>query len=45
VTGRDQEESGKVLLHPENDAYEDIVLRSDQDILICGVVVGVSRRL
>jgi repressor LexA len=35
----------KVLLHPENDAYEDIVIRPDQDASICGVVVGVVRKL
>jgi repressor LexA len=35
----------KVLLHPENDAYEDIVIRPDQDASICGVVAGVVRKL
>jgi len=35
----------KVLLHPENDAYKDIVIRPEEDTSICGVVVGVLRRL
>ena len=35
----------KVLLHPENDAYEDIEVRPSQDASICGVVVGIVRKL
>lgn len=34
-----------VFFHPENEAYEDIVPRKGQDVSICGVVVGVIRKL
>ncbi len=33
-----------VVLHPENDTYEDIVLRSDREVAIVGKMVGVIRK-
>lgn len=35
----------RVFLHPENERYEDIELSAEQDTSICGVVIGVIRRL
>ena len=33
-----------VVLHPENEVYEDIVLRSDREVAIVGKMVGVIRK-
>jgi len=33
-----------IVLHPENEAYEDIVVRSDREVAIVGKMVGVIRK-
>lgn len=33
-----------IVLHPENESYQDIIVNSDQNFLILGVVVGLIRK-
>lgn len=34
----------RIVLHPENESYQDIIVNSDQNFLILGVVVGLIRK-
>jgi repressor LexA len=37
-------ESDRIILHPENPAYSDIVVESDREIWLAGKMVGVMRK-
>lgn len=34
----------RIVLHPENESYQDIIVNSDQNFIILGVVVGLIRK-
>jgi len=40
-----QMEGGRVVLHPENSAYRDIVVGREEDFSVFGVVTGVVRKM
>lgn len=34
----------RIVLHPENESYQDIIVNSDQNFIILGVIVGLIRK-